>query len=177
MVQLIELLGNKIPLRIFQLFSNNPKESFYTEQVKKKVKIAKASVIKWIHYLEKEEILISKRIGKSINYTLNLEDSLVKQLRVLLVISELRGLKKLNEFCDVIYLFGSSARGEYLKDSDIDLLIISNEDITKVTFGLRKIKTNREIKPIIMTRLDYSMLSRNDPALYNRIEKDKVELL
>ncbi len=176
MVQLIELLGNKIPLRIFQLFSDNPKEFFYTEEVRKKLKIAKASIIKWIHLLEKEDILISKRIGKSINYKLNIDDSLVKQLRVLLVISELRSIRKLRG-CDAIYLFGSSARGEYLEDSDIDLLIISNENINKVISELRKIKTSREIKPIIITQLDYSMLSRSDSALYNRIEKDQVRLL
>jgi len=177
MVQLIELLGNRLLLRILQFFSDNPRESFYVEEVRKKLKIAKASAIKWFHILEKGGLLTSKRVGRAINYSLNTEDALVKQLRILLVVYELKALKELKSICDSIYLFGSSARGEYLSDSDIDLLIISNETITKVTSELRKIKTSREVKPVIMTQLDYSILSRNDPAFYNRIEKDKVRLL
>lgn len=177
MVQLISLLGNKIPLRLFKLFSDNPRDSFYIEEVRKKLRIAKSSVIKWIHFLENEELLLSKRIGKTIIYSLNFDNPFVKQLRILFVLSELQGVKKMKGFCDSVYLFGSSARGEFLKDSDIDLLVVSNNNITKITSELRKIKTSRSIKPIILSPFDYSMLSRNDPALYNRIEADKVRLL
>ena len=96
MVYLNRLLGNKIPLRIILFFSDNPSKYFYAEELRKKLKISKASLFKWLAVLRKTNTLLKKRIGNTINYKINIEHPLVKQLRILFVIAELENIKKLN---------------------------------------------------------------------------------
>lgn len=178
MVNLTEILGNKTAIKIIFFFSDHQKDSFYIEQIKNKLKIAKVSTIKWIHILKSNNILKGKKIGKTILYKLNLDNFFVKQIRKLLILSKLDELvENLKPVCDEVYLFGSCARGEYLEDSDIDLLIISKKDHSKILSKIKKTKLDKEIKPLILSQLEYSMLSRKDPPFYYRIEKDKVRLL
>ena len=72
-------------------------------------------------------------------------------------------------------LFGSEARGEAKKDSDIDILILVNEDylspqeedrITSPIYDL-EIETGTIISPIVMTRKDWEASQRRTIFYYN----------
>ena len=53
MVQLIELLGNRNAVKILMFFLRKPTMQTYQQNIKKEVKLAKATLIKWLRYLEK----------------------------------------------------------------------------------------------------------------------------
>jgi len=179
MVQLIRLLGNENIIKILSFFFRNQTKEFSQIELLKKIKIAKATMIKWLSVLINEDILFMKKIGATNLYRLNNDETLVKQLKILFTLSELGVLKDLSKkYESDFYVYGSSARGENVEKSDIDLLIIGNLDKSLVMKEIKDIseRINGEIKPQIFSKQDWSMMARKDPAFYERVEKDKVKL-
>ena len=179
MVQLIKLLGNKNIMKILEFFFKYPTTEFSQTQLLKKIKIAKATLIKWLKPLLNEKILLMKKIGATNLYKLNNDKAFVKNLKLSYTISDVGPILDLSEKYDVnTYLYGSSARGENVESSDIDLLVIGRPDKSKLTKELNDISTKikRKIKPQIFSKQEWSLMARKDPAFYERVEKDKVEL-
>ncbi len=80
--------------------------------------------------------------------------------------------KRLKEFinqikADSVILFGSYAKGTQIKDSDIDILVISNaKNIEKIASTFRT-KYNLTIKPIVIKRGDFKNIKRDNLTFYN----------
>lgn len=178
MVQLIEF-GNKTLLKILSFFLRNPTKKVPYTIIRKTLKIAKASLTKYLKFLLKEEFIKVEVIGLNKIYELNKESVIVKQLKILdnlLLLSEIKRLCNKHEI--EIYLYGSAARGEDTESSDIDLLVIgkiSKEQIFSDIAGISK-KIERDIKFSVFSPLEWSKMARKDAAFYERVEKDKIRL-
>jgi len=177
MFQLNELFGKKVVVAILNFFLENPSKEFYETEVRENLKLARASVNKWLKYLVKKNILIVFQKGRMKVYRLDLDNPINKQLKILKNLCDiLPGLEALRGTREV-YLYGSSARGEDLEDSDVDLLIIGRRtEVIDVLSKLEK-KFNRRVKPSFYTELEWSQCARKDPAFYERVEKDKIRLV
>lgn len=179
MVQLIELIKNRKQASVLVFFLRHPTMKAHKQDIKKEVKIAKATLIKWLNMLVKNGMISFTEYGRTKIYSLNRENTIVKQLKILdnlLRVSEIKAVAKKHE--SIAYLFGSVARGEDVEDSDIDILLVGKvkrediiSDINKVS---RKIK--RHINLQIFSPLEWSQMAKNDAAFYERVEKDKAEL-
>lgn len=103
------------------------------------------------------------------------------------LVSELRGIcENYSDIFDFVVLFGSTARGDCLDSSDIDLYIES--DTLTTTKLLRDIKFDKftlDIYSILGTKkMDYDLISKGkneikysrNSSLYNQITKDGVIL-
>jgi predicted nucleotidyltransferase len=179
MVQLIDMFGKKALMNILTLFLRNPKVELSQKDIMKKTGAAKASLTKWLGFLVKENMLKMKAIGKNKLYHLNMENSVAKQMKILINLMELYELKALSKKYRVdIYLYGSCARGEDYEDSDVDVLVIGRMPKEQIMKDIRKIseKTKRSIIPMILSPVDWSALSKKDPAFYERVEKDMVKI-
>ncbi len=174
MVQSLELIfGNRICWRVLKFFLDNPSGEFYEREVQRKIVVARASACKWLHTLEQLDFISTTRRGRLKLHRLNRENPLVKQLKVLSTISwllpKLETLKGKGE----VYLYGSAARGEGLEDSDLDILTISRERAV-----INKIKAiDERIKVSFFTLLEWAKMAREDPAFYERVERDKIRLV
>lgn len=178
MVQLNEL-GNRSLIKVLIFFLRNPTSKNSYSNIRKKIKIAKATLAKYLSFLLKNDLIKVEKVGLSKLYELNRENQIVKQFKILDNILTLNEIKVLGEKYNVkIYLYGSAARGEDTEISDIDLLIIGRIDKEKIISSISNIskQTKREIKYIIFTPLEWSQLSRKDTAFYERVEKDKIRL-
>ena len=82
MVQTIELFGNKKLLRVLNLFLENPSREFTNKEISK-IKIAKATRIKWIRFLVREKLIKYRSIGIQKVYSLNLDNPVIVQMKVL----------------------------------------------------------------------------------------------
>ena len=179
MVQLIELLENRNAVRILMFFLRKPTMQTYQQNIRKEVKLAKATLIKWLKYLEKINMLNVLKYGRTKVYSLNRENILIKHLKImdnLALISEIK--KILNMHNLEAYLYGSAARGEDTEDSDIDLLIIGKikkeeiiQEISRVSESIK-----RPIKFEIFSNMEWSRMAKKDRAFYERVEKDKISL-
>lgn len=178
MVQLFEL-GNKTLLKILSFFLRSPTKKVSYTTLRKTLKIAKASLTKYLKLLLKEEFVKVEIIGLNKIYELNKGNLIVKQLKILdnlLILSEIKTLCSKHEI--EIYLYGSAARGEDTESSDIDLLVIgkiSKEQVYSDIANISK-KIGREIKFSIFSPLEWSKMSRRDIAFYERVEKDRIRL-
>ena len=178
MVKLNELLGNKNLIKILQFLIENDTESSQTK-IRNKIKIAKATLIKWLNYLEKNNFVKTRIEGVSKLYKLNKENIILKQFKILntlIKICELNVLKK--KYNIKVYLYGSASRGEDSKESDIDLLIIGDIKRQGIINNIDKLskKFNKKITLQIFNELEWVNLEKKDKAFYERAEKDKIEL-
>ena len=75
-------LGKKELIKILNYFLDNPKEISQTGLLKK-IKLSKATVIKWVSFLEKEKILKIGKIGNTKLLSLDNDLVIIKQLKLL----------------------------------------------------------------------------------------------
>ena len=152
---------------------NNPRGEFYEREIQQKVGVARASARKWLHALEQLGFISTTRRGRLKLYRLNRENPLVKQLKVLSTISELLPKLERHRGEGEIYLYGSAARGEGLEDSDLDILVVWRD--RKVIDKLKAI--DERIKVSFFTPLEWAKMASEDPAFYERVERDKIRLV
>lgn len=177
MVRLIELFGKGNFIKILFFFLKHPTGEFTQTEIRARVKLAKATLIKWLKELEKKELIAVKKLGISKIYTLKRDEGIVKQLKILNNLLKLTKIKDISKKYNIqIYLYGSSARGEDVEESDVDLMIIGKvkkedliEDINKISEDI-----GRKITFKIFSPMQWSELSRKDRAFYERVEKDKI---
>lgn len=171
MVQVTSLLGSRICWIIIRFFAERPTGEFSQTEIIKELGIAKLSAIKWMDVLEKSRIVLMRQAGRSNLYRLNKESTAVRQIKVLSTISHL--LPEIAKVGAKAYLFGSAARGEDDEKSDIDILIIGDDP--SAIDRVRKI--DRRIKVTFFTPQAWSRIARDDPAFYERVEKDKIRMI
>jgi len=179
MVQLIDLFGKRAAMKVLVFFLKNPKAELSQTDIMRKTGAAKATLTKWLAFLVKEDIMRVKRIGQSNLHHLNMENPIVKQMKILINLMDLSGLRALSKkYGADIYLYGSCARGEDSEESDADILVVGRVKKDLLIGDIRAVseKTKRNIIPMIMSPVEWSMLSKKDPAFYERVEKDKVRI-
>ena len=82
MVKVNELLGNKNLIKILYFLIDTEEELSQTK-IKNKIKISKATLIKWLNYLEKNDFVSVKIEGVSKLYKLNKDNVILKQFKIL----------------------------------------------------------------------------------------------
>ncbi len=139
--------------KILMIFFEDPSPKgigFQLREISRKVEVAPPSVKKYLNELEKEGLVmkIKHRIhGYPVYYANrdNEEFKFLKKVDIIMKIKESGLLKYLSENCmpDVIILFGSASKGEDLKESDIDLFVLSSKE--KIDLTQFEKKLNRKI--------------------------------
>lgn len=114
--------------QIKELFYENPQKSFYLSQIARLTDTPKTTVLRYLNKLEKEKKIIRENTEPFPNYIANIQNPfyiLQKKQYIIRKIfrSGLIDYLLLNLQPDCIILFGSMQKGNYDKDSDIDLFI------------------------------------------------------
>ncbi len=118
--------------RLLEIFLEEPEKEFYIRELSRKLKKSPTTISKYLKELEKEGILKSKEKFNHLLFKANIEKEEFRQLKInynLKKISESGFVNFLiREFNEpkAIVLFGSFAKGENIKASDIDLLVITS---------------------------------------------------
>jgi predicted nucleotidyltransferase len=130
---------NQTTLKILGLFRNDYKTSFYLREIARNVHVDAKAVGLQLNKLEKANIVKSLQKGKNKEHTLNLNNFLT--LYYLILAETFTTLEYLNRNFEIkklvgettekmgktAILFGSFAKENMTKESDIDILIIDNE--------------------------------------------------
>ena len=162
---------NNIKLELISLFRSNYFNQFHIRAMAKLIGKSHVSLLPHLKSFEKDKILLSKSVGKSKVYSLNLENN---QVREFLSLSEKKESLNLN---GCLILFGSYATLTYTKESDIDLLYIGeikeNEKKKIKDFG----KTyNKEIHLTSMNLKQFKEQLSKQGALIKEIVKNHIIL-
>lgn len=142
--------------------------------------LSRMTVARLLKTFEKHNLLKVSKKGDLKLYSTVEGDPIIKQLKIFINVTEIR--TRIKGFAGKgmeVYLFGSAARGEDTRESDIDLLIITDKkkDIIFKALGKLRYALNREVNPIIYTPMEYSKLPVTDMAFYEGFERDKIRLI
>ncbi len=176
--QLDKLFG-KAPLRILLFFLNNPTGKFSQTELRKRIKLAKATATKWLKYLEDCNLVIVEKVGLIKLYRLNRDITVIKYFKILYNLSIIAEIREIaSKFNCRAYLYGSAARGEDVEKSDIDILFIGKAKREQIIQEVNKLASiiKRQIKIEFFSEMEWSQMARKDPAFYERAEKDKIEI-
>ncbi|MEM2896821.1 MAG: nucleotidyltransferase domain-containing protein [Candidatus Bathyarchaeia archaeon] len=180
MFQIFDILKSRKAFEIIEFFIENQGEEFYQSEVSRKLRMSRNTVLKWLSVLSKKNFLNWRLSGKMKYFRLNAENVVVKQIKILMNVSKLFEVFKYTRSEGVeIYLYGSMARGEEDRESDADILIIGKIERKELIKMIEKARNTlkREVKPLVLTPLEYAELSRKDRILFENIERGKVRLL
>jgi hypothetical protein len=162
--------------KVLNFFFAHPAAEFHEREVLRSTGISKGSANKILRELARQAILCRTEKGRMVFYRLNADDPFVKQMKVLWNVWALRPfVRGLEESARKILLFGSSAEGTDASESDIDILILTNDKKTareKVSTFNRK--SGRQLAPVILDATEFAAMRRDDQPLFERIDRGIV---
>ncbi|MEK6873429.1 MAG: ArsR family transcriptional regulator [Nanoarchaeota archaeon] len=120
-------------LNILRLFFEDSNREFNVREVARILKLSPASVSSKLKDFAKKGILLENKERNYILYKANLDNELYRNLKVFYNIKKIREsrlIDKLNEFYlkPTIVLYGSFSKGLDVNESDIDLVVISENN-------------------------------------------------
>ncbi len=143
----------------------------------KEVKISRVGAYKALKRLSISGLLKSRKLGKSLFYSLRLEDDFVKKTLELLLMEEVRKkarrwlaeFEELSKETEILILFGSILRAE-TKAHDVDLLIVLKLENNK------KVNKQLEKKNEISLKKIHPLKQTSEDLIKNIKKPDKVIL-
>jgi len=166
------------------------KPGIHKRELSKQLKIGMPSIDYAIKKIEK--LLKIKKSGNQINYYLDYSNT--KSIPAIYSVEYLRlnklpqkiklavkdFLKELKEKPLISLIFGSYVKGDYINNSDIDILLVFQEfDSEKIEKIARRIsmRTNIKISPVYLNYKDFKeSFHDSSKEFFKRIKKDKILL-
>jgi len=163
-------------LKVLEFFVVNSMREFHEREILRQAKVSKGSANKILRWLADLDFLSREKKGRMVFYKLNVKNPVVKQLKVLINVWRLREFVNENrEKSKDIVLFGSCAEGTDVRESDIDLLIITEEKkLLNQAVSKFNSRSERKISPIILAMDEFVKMKRSDQPLYERINRGIV---
>jgi len=163
----------KPSIKILCFLGRRYREEYHTRELVRRLGIGLGSASEYLRMLEKEELVMKSERGKLSIYRANMENPLLRELKVVFTLMEIDEMvKDLMNFSEKIILFGSCANGEDIKESDIDLLILSeNKKQVNELIDEHQRKISRKISPIIVNDTEFRTLRDEDKPFYSQIKK------
>jgi len=163
-------------LKVLHLFHTDPTQELHEREVARRAKISDGSANKILRKLSEVKILERSTRGRMVFYKFNLRNTVAKQFKVLFNVYSLNELtESIQQESRKIILFGSCSEGTDVKESDIDLFILTNEKgkiRSEVEAYQRKVE--KRISPIIVNSNEFARLRKEDKPLYERISKGLI---
>jgi len=159
--------------KILSLFAMNPGGAFYLREISKKLGLSLGATHGALLTLEKAQLLSFRSVGKTKLFELEerVFPAAINSFRILntvLILEPLVGLLK-NDSRRII-LYGSYAQGTFIVESDVDLLIVSDERetiLSRLNDFLRNFEL--DIRPVIKGRVEWTNLEKTDPEFFREV--------
>ena len=140
-------------LDVLQLFFDNPTRELHFEEILREARITRSKAAAWLNNFVKEDLITRvKERNKMPYYLSNYESSAYRNKKKLFAFTQLYESGLLNslsslEKAKAVILFGSFARSDWYKNSDIDIFIYGNPE--GLNIANYELKLNREIQLFI----------------------------
>lgn len=138
---------------VLELFFENPTKEWHFEELIKEAKITRSKADRWLKQFIKEELIkrIKKR-GEMPHYIGNYESPAYKNRKKLFALNKLYDSGFLNHLSSLrkaktVILFGSFARSDWYKNSDIDVFIYGDPEGLKIADY--ELKLHRDVQLFI----------------------------
>lgn len=163
-----------IPLKITNYFFENPYDEFYLRELARKLKLSPYAAKKYLDLLVKEGIVKDEKKANLRYFKANMGNLFFRHLKVAFSINLILKsglvdfLKESLANVSSITLFGSVAKGEDDKKSDIDILVIGTHK--HINLNNFEGKIGKEINLHILSWSEWSKKAKsNDPFYFEVI--------
>lgn len=160
--------------KVLDFLIKKSNKEYVEKEIQQAVKISKAGTNLSLRDLIKTKLVKRNIKGKNYFYSLNYQDPVIRQLKVLQIVMLLTDLiNKIKQKSDKIILYGSCSRGENTETSDIDLLVITNNS-DEVEKNIPASINGKKIQLTIRTPFKYAEMEKTEPYFYKEIERGIV---
>jgi predicted nucleotidyltransferase len=161
---------------VLYFLASNPLSQFHEREVVRQTGVSVGAVNKILRDLYEHGFVEKEKRGKMHLYRINIKDPVVRQFKVLFnVLSINRLIKDIRRSCKRIVLFGSCSEGTDVKESDIDIFILTLNSVEvrkKINEYEKQLK--KRISPIIVNSNELVRMKQKDKPLYERISRGIV---
>ncbi|MFC1629343.1 nucleotidyltransferase domain-containing protein [Gemmatimonadota bacterium] len=171
---------------VLSLLFLRPEERMYVREIIKEVGSGSGSVQRELEQLEQYGLIERSVSGKQVYYQAVSDHPLYRDLTMFLVkttgIADVirDALRGIEEQIEVALLYGSIARGDLRKDSDIDLMIIGMMEFRDVSGALSQmaIKLHRELNPTVYPPTEFTRkVQSGNHFLRTVLDGDRIMLI
>lgn len=184
-MDILSIKKSKLREDLLTLYFINPDEKYYLRQLERILNHSVGNIRRELIKLESAGLFLSENKGNQVYYYLNKSYPLFNELKN--IIFKTSGVPKLlfdvlKNFNDVThaFIYGSFAKGELRKDSDIDLLIIGKINEDELINKLNKLeqKLQREISYTLYSKKELNQeKERKNPFLLDIVKGKKIIIL
>lgn len=165
------ILINTNQQKVLDFLADHLGQSFFESEIVDKTKISSGGAHYALKVLFQADLVECEGRGRRSRYFVNTDNPLIRQWKVLSNIAELFPLiKKLKNISQKIILFGSAAHGTNLKDSDIDLFVLTNVP-NEVRQIVQKHPLREKIQLITKEVSAFLNLKKKDPVFYRELSR------
>lgn len=159
--------------RVLGLFLSNPMQEYHEREVMRRSDVSKGSVNRILRCLADLGFLVRDRKGRMVFYRLNVKEPAVRQFKAFVNVYTLKHLVDiLKQNSRRIILFGSCSQGTDVKESDLDLFVLTSEKAyVRNKIGQFNRKSERKVAPIIVDANEFANLKKEDRPLYENIQR------
>lgn len=163
-------------VRVLDLFMADPMQEHHEREVMRMAGVSKGSANRILHELSERGFLTIQRKGRMVFYRLDLKSPSVRQFKILSNVYSLKELlERLENYSRRIVLFGSCSQGIDVRESDIDLMILTDvKETVREEINKFNSKERRKVTPNIVDANELARMRREDSALYENIERGIV---
>jgi predicted nucleotidyltransferase len=164
-------VADAIEMRILSTLAREPDREFYQREIARLAGVSVGGTSQRLRGIVKRGLVHARKSGRMIFYRFNLNDPLARQFKILLSVNRIHDLvRELMPYSRRVILFGSCATGRDVLDSDIDLLVLSQEGKqVRKTVSAHADAIRRKISPVVVSANQFRQLRLKDRALYDRI--------
>ena len=160
-------------LNVLYFLLSNPMEQFHEREIVRRTGVSVGAVNQMLRRFQRVGLVEKDRRGKTNLYRADLGDPVARQFKVLFNVLALNDLvNEVKQTSDRIVLFGSCAEGTDVKESDIDLFVLTS-DIETVNREVRcyEQKIDRKLSLIVVDPNELAKMKTRDKPLYERISR------
>ncbi len=178
-------LKSKITKKLLETFFLNEKDSFYANEVARKIGEDPSNVYKKLIELKSEGLLLDEFRGKERYFFINKKYPFIREYKriVLKGVGFEKIIKEYFESIDgveSVYIFGSYASGKFSEESDIDVLVVGDFDFNQSQKALLEIqkRAGREVNAVELSKDDFSKRVKDkDPLLEDIFSRKNIKLI
>lgn len=169
-------LFSKTQQKVLGLIFMQPERSFYLNEVVRHANAGKGAVQRELHKLESSGLVLTTSLGNQKHFQANQKSPVFKDLRALII--KTFGIREIIANClqnnatqiNRAFIFGSIAKGTDNANSDIDLMVVSDQLDFHSLFEIlqpAELQLGRTIQPTLYRTGEF--LQRKDTEFMRRI--------
>ncbi len=158
--------------KILNYLIADPGHEYLAAEIQKATGISKGGVNLSLRELARIGFVRREKRGKIFLYSVDPSNPVCKQLKIISTLELIMPLvRKVSGDADRVILFGSAARGEDNRQSDIDVLIIAHHSKDAIEKIAGQIKLPKKLQLVIRDPVSFAAMEKSDPVFFGEVSR------